>query len=203
MRKKLYPFKGIRCRSWFIYNLLLFLRFGFNHDLRYKIAAEYVRPGESVLDVCSGAGDFKKFLPEDCPYACIDASPQFTAILSKKKINFHRMNLHKGIDSSIIRSDVCVTIGALCQFKTTSMDSLLEDFKEIARRVVVVEHIPKKTAVEGTLAYKANNYLIATDFTVNDREFSAEEFSRIMLKHGYRVRRCKGDYMVGCYEFPK
>jgi len=193
-------FRGVRYRNWFVYNFLLFLRFGVHYNLRYKIAAEYVGSENSVLDVCSGAGDLRKFLPENCVYACVDASPQFAAILSKKNIHCYKINLHKGINGHTPQFDVLAMVGGMCQFRMTSMDMLLEDFKKIARKIVVLEHVAPKEVKEGSLWHKLNNYLIANDYTVPDREFSEKEFNEIMSSHGYRVRSCDAGYRVGYYD---
>jgi len=120
--------------------------------------------------------------------------------LSKKKIVYYRIDLHKGIDLSIPKVDVCVMIISLCQFRMTGMDSLLNDFKKIAHKVVIVEHVVPEEVREESLWYKLNNYLIARDYTVKDKEFTSEQFQRVMVRHGYKVRQCGHGYMTGLFD---
>ena len=80
------------------------------------------------------------------------------------------------------------------------MDLLLEDFKKVSKRIVIVEYVRDREVAEGSFVHRVNNYLKDTDFTIDDKEFSEQEFMKVMALHGYRVKVCKGNYRVGLYE---
>ena len=199
MGKRIGFIKGIRYRNAFVYNFLMLLKYRNNQNLRYKIVAEYIKPGDSVIDFCSGDGGLKKLLPYGCSYAGIEASPEFAAVLSKKNIKCHMVNLHNGLSISNLESDICVMLISLCQFRSTSVDSLLDSLKTVARRVVILEKVAKKKVSEESFIYRMNHYLCATDYYIMVQEFTTEEFKKIMERHGYKSKEYPGGYVTGCY----
>lgn len=194
--------KGSHFRSEFLYNALALLKLGKEYHLRFKIAARYVRPDESVIDVCSGAGRLRGFIPEDCSYTAIDASPEFLSALKKKNVKTIACDLHAGWPSSVPESDVITMVIALSQFRNTSADILLEAFKKAAKRVVIVEDVLARPRKEGSLIQRAMNYLCGTDYYVPVSSwYTCSEFERLMLDHGYQCETVSSRYMVGLYGF--
>jgi hypothetical protein len=192
--------KGIHYSNPFVYNLLTFLKLWRGYNARFRIAAGYVAQNSSVLDVCSASGELKGYLQENCAYECIEMSPVFTKLLDKKKIKCHRADMHRGIDGSSLRFDCLVMIISLCQFRETSINALLEDFKKIAKKVVIIEDVTEKIRPKGSIVQKIMNYLCATDYFVPMRLFTAAEFRSTMQEHGYTVIKHTNRYFAGCYE---
>jgi len=192
--------KGLHYRSKQVYDFCSFIKLGFAYNLRYKIAARYIPPNQSVIDVCSAAGDFKKFLSKNCTYTAIESSPQFCKILQERNISYVCCNLHEAMPNDIPCTDVLAMIISLSQFRKTSVHELLEYFKKIARRVVIVEDVLPQTREENSFYQKVVNYLCATDYYVPVTWFTHLEFSKLMDQHGYQYKKITERYCVGIYE---
>ncbi len=192
--------KGIHYRNAFIYSLLTFLKLGRDFSLRYKIASEYIKPGDFVLDVCAGVGRLADFLPQDCKYLAIEASPEFAAILSRRGLDCKKVDLHTGTMPAGLRTDVAVLIISLCHFRQTSLDILLESFKKISRKVVIVEDVLLKKRGKNSLLQKAMNYFCSTAYFLPMELFTITEFEQAMRKHSYACQKYNARYWVGCYE---
>jgi len=194
--------KGIHYRSVFLYNALATLKLRRERCRRYQIAAGYIKPGESVVDVCSGAGQLKDFIPENCIYMAMDASPEFLSVPKKKGVNTVLWDLHTGWPSSVSGIDVITMVIALSQFRNTTAAMLLESFKRAAKRVVIVEDVLRRARGKGSLTQQVMNYLCGTDYYVPvDSWYTRPEFESLMREHGYRCESISGRYMVGSYGF--
>ena len=191
--------RGIHYQSPEVYKFFTALKLRKQYSLRYFIAAQYVRPGEAVLDVCAGFGEFRKFLPLSCTYQAIEASPSFNMELSKRTIPHHSMNLHDGVSADVPSVDVITMIISLCQFRDTTADQLLEDFKKIAKRVVIVEDVLPKQKITPRFVERVRDYLCATDYYIPMRLFSVDEFQAVMREHAYNCYQYNERYWVGYY----
>ena len=198
-RRKVF-FKGIHYRNRLVYNIFTFLKLRTAYTVRYKIAARYIEAGSSVLDVCSGSGELKEFLPSGCTYTGIDASPEFIANLSKKSVPHRHMNLHNGISPATFQADIVVMIISLAQFRHTSVDTLLEDFKKIAKRVIIIEDVVAKQTKIHTFIRPIMNYVSATDYYVPGELFTMNEFEHLMRAHHYQCIKEGNRYYVGYYD---
>ncbi|MFA5144903.1 MAG: hypothetical protein WC723_02730 [Candidatus Omnitrophota bacterium] len=196
-----YSLKGSHYRSEFLYTALTLLKLGPGYHLRYRIAARYIHPKESVIDVCSGSGGLKYFIPKDCPYTAVEASPEFSAILQKKGLNHITCDLHAGLPHPALSSDVIVMLISLCQFRNASAGFLLESFKKMAKRVVIIEDVLSCPRSERSLVYRAINYLCATDYCLPFSLYTRLEFTELMRNHGYACEDAGGRYMVGSYGY--
>jgi len=194
------PFKGYHYRSAWFYNVADLFKRGAAYNARFRIAARHVRPGDAVLDVCSGTGRFRGFIPADCPYTAVEASPEFCRVLGKKRIGRIMTDLHQGLPADVPRHDVAVMIISLVQFRKTSAGRLLEAFKKASGRVVIVEEVLPCPRPEYSWFQKVVNYLCATDYYVPVSWYARGDFEELMRRHGYRCERTGGHYMVGYYE---
>lgn len=194
--------KGIHYRSAWFYNVFALMKLGNEYARRFQIAARYIHPGETVIDVCSGPGTLRNFIPRDCLYTAMDASPEFLASLEKKGIPAIVWNLHKGWPESASVFDVLVMVISLSQFRDTSADALLESFKKAARRVVIVEEVLGRPRGQGSWVQRAVNYLSGTEYyRPVSSWYTREVFERLMRGHGYQSNEVSGRYMVGSYGF--
>jgi hypothetical protein len=193
-------FKGCHYRSEWLYNILDLFKRGAGYNARFHIAARHVVAGDAVLDVCSGTGRFREFISPACHYTAVDASPEFCRALEKKNVSRIICDLHQGIPADVPGCDVIVMIISLVQFRKTSAGRLLEDFKKIAGRVVIVEEILPCPRPEHSWFQKVVNYLCATDYYVPVAWYTRQDFEELMRRHGYRCERIGEHYMVGCYE---
>lgn len=192
--------KGAHYRSEFLYNALALLKLGSGYRLRYQIAAHSIKPGEFVVDVCSGPGQLKDFIPKSCGYLAMDASPEFLSSLKKKGASSILQDLHKGWPPSVPVADVIVMVISLCQFRDTSADRLLESFKTAGKRVVIVEDVLSRARGKSSWLQRAMNYLCATDFYVPVTSwYTHSEFEQLMQHHGYQCQKISGRYMMGLY----
>ena len=196
-----YFFKGSHYRSEFLYTAFTLLKLGWKRHLRYRIVKQYIKPADSVVDVCSGPGRLKDFIPKECTYTAVEASPEFISILRRRGINHVSWNLHAGWPESILAPDVIVMVISLSQFRKTSADLLLESFKKTARRVVIVEDVLFRPRKEESLRQRAINYLCATDYYVPVAWYTRSEFAELMQSHGYQCKEASGRYMVGLYGY--
>jgi hypothetical protein len=195
------PLKGAHYRSELFYNILTLLKLGCKYHSRHHIARHYIKPADSVVDVCSGSGRLKDFISKECTYTAIEASPKFISILQRKGINHIAWNLHAGWPKSILVSDIIVMVISLCQFRKTSVDLLLESFKKAASRVVIVEDVLKHPRKEESLLQQTINYLCATDYYVPVAWYTRSEFRDLMRSHGYQCIEESSRYMVGLYGY--
>jgi hypothetical protein len=194
--------KGAHYRSEFLYNALALLKLGREYHFRFQIAARHIKPGESVVDVCSGPGQLKDFISKDCAYTAIEASPEFLSNLRKKSASTIPWDLHAGWPPSVPGSDVIAMVIALSQFRDTSTHSLLESFKKASRRVVIVEEVLLRPRKQGAWLQRAMNYLCGTDYYVPVLSwYTRPEFKQLMRDHGYHCEEVSGRYMVGSYGF--
>lgn len=196
--------KGTHYRNEFVYNALAFLKLGREYDLRYKIAASYIGSAGSILDVCSGPGRLRRFLPKSCSYTAIDASPEFHSHLQRKGVEAIAWDLHKGWPLFVREADVIVMVISLSQFRTTSADDLLESFKKSSKRVVIIEDVLFRSRPPGSLIQRVINYLCRTDYYVPvDSWYTQLEFKQLMKAHGYQCEVVSRRYVAGLYGFPQ
>lgn len=198
---RLFFLRGLHYRSEFFYTALTLLKLGWKYHLRYRIARQYIKPADSIVDVCSGPGNLKDFVSKECIYTAIEASPEFISILQKKGIKHISWNLHAGWPESILAPDIIVMVISLCQFRKTSADFLLESFKKVSSRVVIVEDVLPRPRKEESLLQQAINYLCATDYYVPVTWYTRLEFAELMRSHGYQCQEASGRYLVGLYGY--
>jgi len=195
-------FEGILYRSNFLYALQTFLKLRGNNKLRFEIAAQFISPGESVLDVASGGGWLRDHIPASCSYTCVEVGDAFIQSLTKRDVKFIKANLHQGIGELKTKYDTVVMIISLYQFRHTSLDQLMEQFKEIAnKKVVIVEEVSVAENNGLTIKDKVLNYLCRTEYFTPTKILSAHEFSAICEKHGYAVTvdSRRNQYMIATY----
>lgn len=201
MQKRVYSLlKGLHYRNRFAYSARTFMQLGSGHNCRFRLAAEYIRPGEHVLDLCAGVGELKKYLPDGCTYECIEKSPEFAAFLRKNNITNYELDLHKGFKLESTGPYALTMIISLYQFRHTSADELLEIFKNLAKKVIIVEDVLAKRRERGSMVNRLMNYLCATDYYLDSEIFTFTEFERLMHDHGYTCRTRSKRYAVGYWE---
>lgn len=189
--------RGSHYQSPPVYKFFSALKLRENYDLRYRLAAQYLKVGESVLDVCAGLGEFKGFLPEGCSYRALEASRPFLRKLAGQGIFSFRIDLHKD-NGEIPLTDSIVMIISLYQFRDTTVPHWLETFKTKAKKVIIVEETA--TLRRSPLRDSLSNYLCAADYFRPTRLFTRKEFSTIMCRYGYNCLPYNERYCVGLYE---
>jgi hypothetical protein len=190
--------KGIHYRNRWFYDLQNRLKLGRDHDLRFRIAAGYLKPGDNVLDVCSGFGQLKNFLPPGCHYRCVEASGPFVDILKRNGVTAIVHDLHHGLPSGL-KADAAVMIVSINQFRDTSIHELLEGLKKVAGRVVIVEDVLARPRGKGSFLQNAMDYCCQTEYYRPAELLTRHEFEDLMSRHGYACRPYDQRYWVGCY----
>ena len=193
-------FKGLHYKSALVYNALTFLKLGTDCHTRFKIASNYIKQNESVLDLCSGDGTFQSFLPAGCNYECIEMSPEFSVLLVNKNIRNHSVNLHDGLAMKSAKYDIAVMLISLCHFRDTSLDKLLEELKIAAKRVLIIEDVLAARRSKETIVQRIMNYLCSSDYYVPLELFTVDDFKNIMNKHGYTVVKHSNRYYAGIFD---
>lgn len=191
--------QGIHYRNPAFYHLQTFVKLGWSYNERYKMAAKYIKEGEHVLDVCAGPGDFKEFLPQACTYEAIDGSREFIKLLTEKKIRNHCLNLHEPLDPRKFKSDAVVMLISLCHFGETSVHPLLDSFKHIAKKVIIVEEVLPKKRNPRSIIQRTMNFFCRTPYSQSFDLLTESEFSRLMEEHGYQWKKYNNRYCVGYY----
>lgn len=191
--------QGINYRSETAYNLLALLKLGTAYHSRFNIAAQYINPGDRVLDFCSGPGQLKEFLPPTCAYECIEPSASFVKILRGKNIHAIPLDLHRGLAGASLTADAVTMLISLAQFRNTSLHELLEGFKRIGKRVVIVEDVLQKRRRKDSIVQRTINYLCATDYFLPMELFTSDEFESLMARHGYTCVRHSGRYIAAVH----
>jgi hypothetical protein len=192
--------KGLYYRNKALYEILTAIKLRKDIDRRYQIASSYIHSGESVIDVCAGSGQLKKFLPPFCSYLAIEASPQFGKVLTENKCSVIQGDLHQGWSLSWPKADVIVMLISLAQFRKTTAHELLAAFKNNAKRVVIVEDVLDSPRLESSWYQRMVNYLCSTDYYVPVSWFTGQEFSAITEQHGYLSHQVSERYWVSIYE---
>lgn len=194
-------FAGILYRSNLLYAFQTFLKLRSKKSLRFQIAAQYISPGESVLDVASGGGWLRDYIPASCSYTCIEVGDAFIQSLTRRNVKFLKMDLHQGMGELKTKFDTVVMIISLYQFRHTSLEQLLDQFKEIANKVVIVEEVSLLENNGLTVKDIVLNYLCQTEYFMPTKILSAHEFRTICEEHGYVVKidSRRNSYMVATY----
>jgi len=203
--------KGLHYNNILIYNLITKLKFKGFEKLRFDIAKNLIRDGESVLDICSGPGELRKFLPETCTYAAVEMSPKFINHLQKNNIQTFSINLHDefNLDYEV---DTIIMIYSLYQFKNTSARNLLNEFKRVAtKKVIIVEEIleekneaiPSKYSslyIAQRIGMVARDYLCSLDFYRPTNLFGEDEFKKLMSASEYQITSLSNMCTVAVYD---
>lgn len=200
MRTSALSLKGIHYNSSALYRFCTWAKLGSNYNQRYLLAAQQIPTGSKVLDICAGTGELQRFLPESCQYTALEASQRFCRLLEGKGIRTICCNLHNGwpdLDGHA-SFDVAVMIISLAQFRKTTASHLLEYLKKKCHKVVVVEDILSARR-EKSLYQRAVNYLCATDYYVPVSWYTAQEFSQLMVRHGYQCKQATDRYWIGTH----
>jgi hypothetical protein len=95
--------------------------------------------------------------------------------------------------------NVATMLIALCQFRETSLHTLLEDLKKAAERIVIVEDVLAQPRALNSPLQKTMNYLCAIEHFVPMRLFTQKEFETIMKQHQYQCIKHDKRYYVGYY----
>ena len=193
--------EGILYRNSFLYMLVTFVKLRSKNNLRFQIASQFISPGESVLDVASGGGWLRDYIPDSCRYTCVEVGDAFIQSLTKRGVSFIKMNLHQGMGELKQNYDTVVMIISLYQFRYTSLDQLMSQFKEIANKVVIVEEVSISENNKLTIKDKVLNYLCQSEHFMPTKILTAHAFSAICKKHGYEVKidAHKNNYMIATY----
>lgn len=190
-----YCLKGVHYKSAFTYRLLTFLKLKTQYHTRHKIAAEYLKGATSVVDICAGEGALKEFLPVDCGYSAVEQSEKFISILRSKDIGVSKINLHNNDITEIIENQSVVMVISLSHFRNSCADRLLETFKNVAERVVIVEDVLQKKRPKHSALQKVMNYLCGEEFDL----YTFNEFKAHMESHNYSCLKYNNRYAVGLY----
>jgi len=142
----------------------------------------------------------RKFLPTRCTYETVEKSPQFAAYLENSGYKNQKIDLHKYTKLSATGFDKLIMIISLSQFRYTSAGDLLEEFKNTAKKVIIVEDILAKRRGRGSFLNRLMNYLCATNYYQASEIFTYTEFEELMLAHGYTCQRRTKRYAVGFWE---
>ena len=204
--------KGLHYNNILIYNLITKLKFKGFEKLRFDIAKNLIRDGESVLDICSGPGELRKFLPETCTYAAVEMSPKFIDHLQKNNVQTFSINLHDDEFNLDYEVDTIIMIYSLYQFKNTSARNLLNEFKRVAtKKVIIVEEIleeknegiPSKYSslyIAQRIGMVARDYLCSLDFYKPTNLFGEDEFKKLMSDGGYQITSLSNMCTVAVYD---
>jgi len=81
--------KSFIYKSPFLYRLIMIGLYGREYFQRFKILAEYIEEDSSLIDLCSGFGDFYKYAldTKNIMYTGIDLSHEFSGYGRKNNIN--------------------------------------------------------------------------------------------------------------------
>jgi hypothetical protein len=119
--------------------------------------------------------------------------------LAAKNIPFYSQNLHQGL-RDIPKFEVITMVISLCQFRNTSLHQLLEDFKKIAEKIVIVEDVLPDGKRTPPIVERFRDHLCATDYYLPMQLFTAKDFQSLMDQHGYECYAYNDRYWVGRYE---
>jgi cyclopropane fatty-acyl-phospholipid synthase-like methyltransferase len=193
-------FRGVHYKNWTIYKLITLLKLRGEYNYRYKLASKYIKNGETVLDICAGGGDLKKYLPKQCDYTTIEKSDNFSKILAKKNIENMKINLHEDFTFVYKKYDVVIMLISLCHFRNTSVSMLLEKFKLMGDRVIIIEEVLRKKRESTSCVYQIINYLCATEYYMPIDLFTDEEFKKVIELNDYEYIKSTDRYRIGLYQ---
>lgn len=208
--------KGLLYNNVLFYELITKIKLGGKSNLRYQIVSKYVEPNDSVLDVCAGTGEFKKYIPKNCEYYAVERSENFSQYLQKKNITNFFINLHDGLKIDR-KFDTIVMIISLYSFKNTNIDNLITSLKKIAnKRVVILEEVfitpPEPSefnlnvrkfryiSLIQKIGALVTNYLCCTSYFKNTSLFHRNEFLELIKKHQFKCQEYQNLYTVALYE---
>lgn len=193
--------RGIYYNNPFVYHLITWIKLGLSYNDRFVIASKFIFPKDRVLEICGADGEFSKHLPGNCTYACVECGPAFLSRLRERRIEFFNINLHEGLGQVDLKADVIVMINSLYQFRKTSVHDLLEEYKRIAKRAVVVEDVLGNMWGDDSLMQRLVNYLHKTAYHTQGKLFTNGEFETMMREHAYKCDMVNGRYAVGHYGY--
>ncbi|MBZ0166992.1 MAG: class I SAM-dependent methyltransferase [Candidatus Omnitrophica bacterium] len=191
--------KGVHYRSRLFYRAQTLIKLGKGHGDRFRIAADYITPGSRVIDICSGPGDLRHYLPPGCRYSCLEASPSFVRHLDRRNIPCLRHNLHLPLAPLQVKADVATMLISLCHFPRERALSLLAELTQLAPTVIIVEEVTQKKRPAASPLQAVMNYLSATAYTGAYEIMTGEEFCELVQEAGYRYERINERYAVGIF----
>lgn len=192
--------KGIHYRNPLFYRTQTLIKLGPSYRRRFEIAASHIPAGASVLDICAGPGDLRHFLPPDCRYTALEASPEFTGLLSLDRIPCVVHDLNRPLPDHVRAFDVAVMLISLCHFSPDRVRSLLDELKQAARKVIIVEEVCEQKRPEGSPLQWVMNYLSAREYAFSYAIMTGEEFRDLIEAAGYESARVSRRYVVGIYD---
>lgn len=191
--------QGLHYQDPTAYRFFTFLKLRGENALRFQLAAEMLKPGEKILDVCSGPGDLARFLPKGCRYTAVDASPEFVRSVHARGDRAFRRNLQTDNLAGIDPADAAIMLISLCQFPRPVIERILRELRMIATRVLIIEEVRDPNDRAYPLRAKVNDYLCARDFCGPFRLMNARTFEDIMQANGYLYRQLNKRYVLGIY----
>lgn len=189
--------KGVHYRSRLFYRAQTLVKLGKGHGDRFRIAANYIIPGSRVIDICSGPGDLRHYLPPGCRYSGLEASPSFVRHLDRRNIPCHQHNLQLPLAPLKIKADVATMLISLCHFHRERALSLLAELSRLAHTVIIVEEVTQKKRPATSALQAVMNYLSATAYTASYQIMTDKEFYELVQVAGYRYERISQRYAVG------
>lgn len=191
--------QGIHYRNRLFYRLQTSLKLGPARNHRFQLAASHINGNSHILDVCSGPGDLRNHLPTNCQYTALDASPAFLKYLNRQGIRTLNHNIHNPLPQPKCHFDVAVMLISLCHLPTPRAQTLLEELKLIAHKVIIVEEIvqqkrPKKSRLQRTM-----NFLSETPYARGYELMTRLELEKLMHQSEYKIQHVDKRYMVGIY----
>jgi hypothetical protein len=194
--------RGIHYQSRFSYALLDFLKSPIHGNLRFNIIKNIGGNAKSCLDVAGGPGDLANFLPKQCQYTCIDASTGFLSNFSEDGLTAPiKFDLHEGLPNLSKEYDLVTMVISLYQFRSTSASLLLDQFKTVGKKVIIIEEVRELKAQGFSLREKVMNYLCASDFYKYTSLFSYQSFKALAEQHGYFVYAKNKHLSIALYGF--
>lgn len=188
--------KGIHYRWPLAYQIIYYIRTIAEGSYRFDLATEFVKAHDSVFDFCAGRGDLEKFLSQNS-YTAIEINPVFIRQLKQRGINVIPCDLHENLCGAFSGADVAIMVESLYQFADTSIHSLLEELKLVAKRIVIIE----RTVVQQEPGWLSGlrDYLCSSNFYRPARLLTVQEFKEMMTRHNYNFYQKSHNYCLGIF----
>lgn len=167
MTAKQEPRFGIIYRNAWIYQMAMRLLYRSHYREKYKVVAEEIPAGSTVVDLCCGDAQIYPLLAaKGCKYIGLDINPRFVEWGREKGIDVRHWDIAKQMDMP--EGDVVCIQSALYHFIPNDKQLVDRMLERARQRVIITEPVDNWTKIKISLVHK-----LAVALTqVHGREFS-------------------------------
>jgi len=179
-----------------IYNIVGRLYYRKRWIFRYCEVAQYISPGDRVLELCAGDGVLKEYLPHN-DYTGLEFNPVFVNYGIKKGRN---LVLADVLSYPFPKSDVIIMISSFYHFINKPL-RIVNKMKEFCqKKIIVCENYKCLSTAPNKWLSNLGKVLSATHLGTGNRRWAEDDLVSFFKENNFSKIYCKNDYVFGVWE---